>query len=197
MSGHPLPAAVILDRDGVINDYDEPVNRPDQLRVFPWSASAIRRLNDSGYRVMVATNQGGVGLGYLSAQELDAIHEHLSFLLAREGAHIDAYAACTHAPRARCSCRKPRPGLIEQLHELVPFDRAASFMIGDQESDVEAGLAAGLRAIRIGPAPDGTRAEYIAADLADAVRYILEAPRGHHVHRMGRTHVDKGFPGVL
>jgi D-glycero-D-manno-heptose 1,7-bisphosphate phosphatase len=182
-----LPSAVILDRDGVINANDEPVNRPDQLRLFPWTATAIRQLNEAGYRVMVATNQGGVGLGYLSARQLDRIHEHMCDMLARDGAFVEAIAACTHAPHAGCECRKPRPGLIEQLFSLVPFDRTSSFMIGDRESDVEAGLAAGLRTIRIGPAPEGTKAEYIATDLSDAVRYVLDAPPAPGSHTMGET----------
>ncbi|MBX6353535.1 MAG: HAD family hydrolase [Thermoflavifilum sp.] len=196
MSDRPLPPAVILDRDGVINDNDEPVNGPEQLRLYPWAAAAIRRLNEAGYRVMVATNQGGVGLGYMSAQDLDAVHERLSALLKEEGAVIEAYAACTHPPQAGCDCRKPRPGLIHKLWEVIPFDKSRSFMVGDRESDVEAALAAGLRAIRIGPPSEGTRAERSVANLREAVDYIMQTSRDDFSpHTMGAKTPRETFRG--
>lgn len=165
--------AVVLDRDGVINDNREHihVHSPQELVLFPWTAEAIRRLNEAGWLVMVATNQGGVGLGFLTREDLAAVHEALRARLRAEGAVIDEIAACIHAPDAGCACRKPRPGLLYELWRRRPFDVTQSYMVGDRETDILAGRAMGMRTIFVGRGP--TTADDRAANLLAAVRIIL------------------------
>ena len=149
------PGAAFLDRDGTINvkagGKGEYIETPDQLRLLQGAASAIRRLNDAGLRVLVITNQRGIALGRLTTADLSSIHSRLNELLAEEsGAHIDAFFYCPHHIGA-CSCRKPDTGLFLQAKERWPdIDFKASVMIGDSESDVIAGQKIGITSILIG-----------------------------------------------
>lgn len=169
-----MKRAVILDRDGVINDNSEVihVHEPSEFVLFPQVCEAIALLNHHDYLVMVATNQGGVGLGFLSEQALTDVHQEMIRLLALGNARLDAIAACIHPPKSGCSCRKPKPGLLFQLNELHPFESSRSTMVGDRETDVQAGLAAGMRTVLIGQAP--TQADFTADSLYDAVQWILK-----------------------
>jgi len=90
--------AVFVDRDGVVNDQTAFVNKPDDFRLLPGAAAAIRRLNEAKIPVIVVTNQGGIALGYLTEDDLAAIHEHMAELLAGEGAHVDAVFYCPYLP---------------------------------------------------------------------------------------------------
>lgn len=166
-----MKKAVILDRDGVINESRRPVNRPEQFRFIPGVPEAIKQLNDAGYTVCVATNQGGVGLGYLSEQGLSEIHDHMKRLLQERGAHVEAIKACIHRPDEGCTCRKPAPGMILQLIEELELNPEASYMVGDRDTDVEAGRAAGVRTIFLGSSP--STADLVASNLAEAARQIL------------------------
>jgi D-glycero-D-manno-heptose 1,7-bisphosphate phosphatase len=144
--------AAFLDRDGTINvkaadgDY---ITAPDELRLLPGAAQAIRRLNDAGTLTIVVTNQRGVALGRMSAADLEAIHRRLQALLARAGARIDAFFVCMH-DIGECGCRKPGVGLFQQALERFPaIDVRRSVMIGDAPSDVQAGEAFGVRTLRV------------------------------------------------
>ncbi|MDI3256450.1 MAG: HAD family hydrolase [Kyrpidia sp.] len=163
--------AVFLDRDGVINPYVDDIHRLGAFHLLPGVGTAIRRLNDAGLWVFVVTNQGGVGLGYMSEGDVRAVHRQMRRQLAAEQATVDAVRFCPHPPRAGCPCRKPRPGMLLDLMKVHPVDRECSFMVGDRESDVEAGHRAGILAVRIGEGP--TRAEFRARDLPHAVNLIL------------------------
>ncbi|NEV63435.1 D-glycero-beta-D-manno-heptose 1,7-bisphosphate 7-phosphatase [Thiorhodococcus minor] len=135
---------VILDRDGVINhDSDTYVKSVGEWTPIPGSIDAITRLSRSGYRVAVATNQSGLARSLFTHAELNAIHRQLHALLATQGGKIELIAFCPHGPDAGCRCRKPGPGLLEEIAgrfgcclESVPF-------IGDSISDVRAARAAG------------------------------------------------------
>lgn len=168
--------AVFLDRDGVLNKSlgRRPPNTPDELEMIPGSAQAVKRLNDAGFKVFVVTNQGGVGLGYMTKGELDAIHHRLREEVAREGGVIHDIAACTHKPWARCKCRKPKPGMLIELARKHGIDLKRSFMIGDREMDIEAGRSAGTTTILVGTAEEETAADYTAPDLLAAASLILE-----------------------
>lgn len=166
-----MKKAVVLDRDGVINDNSRPVNRPDELILFPDAAESIARLNQAGFLVCVATNQGGVGLGYLSSEGLDEIHARMIERLAEHGAAIDRIAACTHAPHEGCPCRKPKPGMIFDLQSHLLFSLRESFMVGDRETDVEAGIEAGLKTAFIGTGE--TKADFRTTSLTGVVDWIL------------------------
>lgn len=143
-------AAVFLDRDDTLV-----VDRGYTHRVedFVWvkgADTALRRLHASGIRVFVATNQGGIGLGLFSELEMHQFNSHLCAEAVRSGGKISDIAFCPHHPRAAtpayrtpCQCRKPAPGMIVSLAEKWHIDLARSVVIGDRQSDLEAGLAAG------------------------------------------------------
>jgi D-glycero-D-manno-heptose 1,7-bisphosphate phosphatase len=164
--------AVFLDRDGVINDHIRYVNRPEDLILFPGTGEALKRLRDAGYRLFVVTNQGGVGLGYMTEENLQAIHQKMKEELALEGAFLDDIAYCPHKPHAGCACRKPHPTMITDLAKRHAIDLVQSYMIGDRETDIEAGIRAGTRTILIGEGP--SQADYVVPDLTRAVDVILK-----------------------
>jgi len=107
---------IILDRDGVINeDSDDYIKSPEEWIPIPGSLEAIARLEHAGYSVAIATNQSGIARGLFTERDLDAMHMKLHHELARLGAHIDLIAWCPHGPGEGCTCRKPAPGLYEQI----------------------------------------------------------------------------------
>ncbi|MEO3944617.1 HAD family hydrolase [Gorillibacterium sp. CAU 1737] len=171
-----MKQAVFLDRDGVINecstDRVKHVNHPHQFLLLPGAAEAIRSLNEAGLPVYVVTNQGGVGLGFMKEASLLAIHKRMTSLLAEQGATLEDIAYCPHRPKSGCSCRKPSPGMLLHLAGEHGIDLSRSIMVGDRETDMEAGKAAGCRTVRIGPFDP--LADHSAPSLAEAVPWILE-----------------------
>lgn len=172
---------VLVDRDGTINQEMDYVLEPDQLRLIPGAASALRELRDLGLGIVVVTNQSPIGRGWLTPEELDAIHEHLSALLAADGASVDGYYACPHAPDDGCDCRKPATGLALRAAAEHGFDLAEAFVVGDHAGDVEMGQRIGARTIlvRTGHGPEELAkaapfADHVADDLAAAVAIIRD-----------------------
>jgi D-glycero-D-manno-heptose 1,7-bisphosphate phosphatase len=144
--------AVFLDRDGTLNEDIGYVHRVPDFRWLPGAVNAIRRLNDAGYYVFVATNQSGVARGMYDEAAVRRLHDWMNRELRVAGAHIDDIRYCPHHPgadiaayRAVCSCRKPAPGMLLDLMNCWPVIREASIMIGDRDSDAAAGKAAGIR----------------------------------------------------
>ena len=152
--------AIFLDRDGTINRYVGFLRDIDEMELLPGAAEAIRRINQSGYLTVVVTNQPVIARGEVTWEELDEIHRKLETLLGREGAYVDDIVICPHHPdkgfagerpeyKTECDCRKPKPGLLLQAAEKNNIDLAASWMIGDSDSDVQAGEAAGCRTVKL------------------------------------------------
>ncbi len=141
---------VIVDRDGVIN-YDSPdhIRSPEEWVPIPGSLDAIARLNRAGYRVMVATNQSGLGRGLFDIGALTRIHHKMQRLLAEAGASIEAVFFCPHTPADDCPCRKPRPGLLRDIRRRLGVDLAEVVVVGDTLADVEAAVAAGARPVLV------------------------------------------------
>ena len=144
--------AVFLDRDGTINVEKEYLHRPEELEFIPGVPQAIARLNRAGYLVVVVTNQSGVARGYFSVADVNRLHQVMQQRLSDEGAHIDAYYLCPHHPhkgldeyRLDCDCRKGKPGMLLQAAVDFSIDLSRSFMVGDKDADVLAGIAAGCR----------------------------------------------------
>lgn len=163
--------AVFLDRDGVINDNKKPVNKPQDLKIYPWVAPSIERLNQAGYLVFVVTNQGGIELGYMTPKDLDDIHQQMTFILNQQNAHIDEILYCPHY-KTKCSCRKPEAGMLLAMAHKYTVSLQDSWMIGDREPDILAGKAAGCKTIKLGA--EDTPADYTCQRLDQAVDYILK-----------------------
>ena len=135
---------MILDRDGVINqDSEHYIKSPDEWVPLPGSLEAIARLNQGGYRVMVATNQSGLARGLFDIDALQAIHQKMHNLLEKVGGHIDGVFFCPHGPDARCNCRKPKPGLFHQIERRLRLDLHGVPAVGDSLRDIIAAQRAG------------------------------------------------------
>jgi len=141
--------AVFIDRDGTISEEVGYVNHPSRFRVYPYSAEAIRILNDNGWLAIVITNQAGVARGYFPEEMIASVHDRLKTDLAN--AQLDAIYYCAHHPsvgeppyRFDCDCRKPKTGLIDCAARDFEIDLEASWMVGDRYSDVELARNAGL-----------------------------------------------------
>jgi D-glycero-D-manno-heptose 1,7-bisphosphate phosphatase len=137
---------IILDRDGTINeDRDDFVKTPDEWVPIPGALEAIARLNHAGWHTVVATNQSGLGRGTFDMATLNAMHTKMNQLLAKQGGRIDAVFFCPHAPEEACNCRKPLPGLFEQIGARFGVDLCDVPVVGDSLRDLQAGVAVGCQ----------------------------------------------------
>lgn len=143
-------ALVILDRDGVINeDSDAFVKNLDEWIPLTGSIEAIARLSKAGHIVAVATNQSGLGRGLFDRAELEAMHDHLNELVAAQGGKLAGIYFCPHKPDDGCLCRKPLPGLLDQLAADLKMSLRDASMVGDSLRDLEAGLARGCHPVLV------------------------------------------------
>ncbi len=115
-------SAVFLDRDGTICEDVNYLSRPDELKIFPFAAEAVRLLNENDFLVILITNQSGIARGFFDENALRDIHEKLVFELAEQNAKLDAIYFCPHNPVDNCTCRKPKPGMIEQAARDFSID---------------------------------------------------------------------------
>jgi len=135
---------VILDRDGTINeDRDDFVKSPEEWVPLPGALEAIARLNHAGWHTVLATNQSGLGRGLFDMAMLNAMHARMNQMLAKVGGRIDAVFFCPHSPEEQCECRKPLPGLMQQIGERYGVDLREVPIVGDALRDLQAGMAAG------------------------------------------------------
>ena len=174
---------VILDRDGVINyDSDQFIKSPAEWKPIPGSLEAIARLCQAGWRVVVATNQSGVGRGLFDMDMLNGIHNKMHRAVQSAGGRIDAVFFCPHTAENKCSCRKPQPGMFQRIGETFKVDLAGVPAIGDSLRDLQAAAAVGARPILVlsgkgkktqvaGGLPEGTT---VCTDLAAAVDQLLK-----------------------
>ena len=141
---------VILDRDGVINeDTGDYVKSPEEWRPIPGSLEAIAKLHQADWRVVIASNQSAIGRGLVTLETLGRIHRKMDDALEELGGRIDGLFFCPHAPGARCRCRKPNPGLLEDIGRRLHVELTGVPFIGDTLKDVDAAQAVGARAILV------------------------------------------------
>lgn len=137
---------IVLDRDGVINfDSDQFIKKPEEWKPIPGSLEAIARLNESGWRVIVASNQSGVGRGLFDMDTLNAINEKMTKALGQVGGRLDAIFFCPHTADSTCDCRKPKPGMLLQIAERFNVELADVPCVGDGLRDLQAAAAAGAQ----------------------------------------------------
>ena len=175
---------VILDRDGVINhDRDQYIKSPAEWRPIPGSIEAIARLHQGGWRIVVATNQSGIGRGLFDMATLNAINDKMMELVFRQGGRIDALFFCPHTAAESCGCRKPRTGMFEEIAARFHTELKGVPVVGDSLKDLQAADAVGAQPLLVltgkgqrtraqGGLPRRTQ---IFDDLADAARHLVAA----------------------
>ena len=168
--------AVFLDRDGTLMEEAHYCSHPDQVKIIPGVPEALRALKDAGYRLVVITNQSGIGRGYYTLADYQAVSAHFLNLLG--GGLIDATYFCPEAPEKNSPRRKPATGMLVEAQRDLGLDFARSWFIGDKAVDVQCGRAAGVRPILVltghGAKEDASGAEFVAKDFASAAAFILK-----------------------
>ena len=177
--------AIFLDRDGVvIENRSNYVRSWDDVDIYPAAVQALACYASSPYKIVFVTNQSAVGRGIISFDTAQAINQRLVCELQKSGCRIDGVFMCPHAPNENCSCRKPRPGLLQQASSSLSIDLMNSIIIGDAWTDLQAGKAAGLQQValvRTGrgrqqlklPAPPSLSNAPAYDSLADALKALV------------------------
>jgi D-glycero-D-manno-heptose 1,7-bisphosphate phosphatase len=177
---------VILDRDGTINhDSDDYIKSPEEWTPLPGALAAIARLNQAGWRVVIASNQSGIGRGLFDAASLNAMHTKMAKMLAAEGGRIDAIFFCPHTPEDACDCRKPRPGLFIDICDRYSAAPASVHAVGDSLRDAQAAFVAGCQPhlVRTGKsAPDRGPLDEAALPAGTRLHADLSAFAEHLLH---------------
>jgi histidinol-phosphate phosphatase family protein len=179
--------AVFLDRDGTINKEINYLSKKEQVEILPKVPAAIRILNDSGFLVIIITNQSGVARDYFSMETLTDINSHLLDELMKSNAKIDDIFICPHHPDEGCECRKPKIGLMKDAASKYDIDFGSSYMVGDKFTDLRTGKNAGCKTVLVltGYGKDEMEnkgdwefePDFIAEDLYEAAILIREASR--------------------
>ncbi|MES2604518.1 MAG: D-glycero-beta-D-manno-heptose 1,7-bisphosphate 7-phosphatase [Pseudomonadota bacterium] len=182
----PAPKLVILDRDGVINaDSDDYIRTVDEWIPLPGSIEAIARLSQAGYRIAVATNQSGLARGYFDEYTLANMHSKMCALVEEAGGQIDVICYCPHAPDENCNCRKPLPGLLEQIAAELNQSVQNAWLVGDHEKDLQMAVGGGCKPLLVRTGKGVLMEQKISAelraqtsvvdDLAAAATFILNS----------------------
>ena len=185
---------MFLDRDGTVAK-DVPYCRcVDDFVLLPGAPQAIRLLNESGFKVIVITNQSGIGRGYFTEETLSHIHRKMIEELGKHGARVDAIYYCPHHPDENCACRKPKPALLLKAAQEMDIALGHSYMIGDDLKDVEAGRSAGCRTIWLTPhsslgqaLPQHQSPDHTAESLYEATTWLIQDARSGPVQEMRIT----------
>jgi histidinol-phosphate phosphatase family protein len=155
-------------------------SRPKDFKLFPRTARAVKQLKEHGFKVIVVTNQSGVGRGYFTEETLLKIHNKMKKELAKEGAILDGIYYCPHHPDDKCDCRKPKPGLVIRAAHENGIDLERSFVVGDLPFDIGLGKAAGMKTILVGHSPSdeaiALEPDAIMPNLQAATQAILRWP---------------------
>ena len=175
MSSTSTPA-VFLDRDGTLMEEAHYCSHPDQVRIIPGVPEALRALKAAGYRLVIVTNQSGIGRGYYTLADYETVQAHFLGLLG-DGL-VDATYFCPEAPEKGSPRRKPATGMVIEAQRDLGLDLARSWFIGDKAVDIQCGRNAGMRPILVltghGAEQDASGAEFVAKDFASAVAFVLK-----------------------
>lgn len=192
MSKDSKRRALFLDRDGTVAEEVGYINHLSRFRLYPWSAAAIRCINEAGLAAVVVTNQAGVARGYFAEELIGQVNKRMVEELARDDARLDGVYYCPHHPdagkppyRQRCRCRKPQPGMIERAVEELDLALEGSVVVGDRYGDVVMAHRLGLRGALVLTGYGRGEYEYqrqhwpqppnwVAENLLEAVKTILK-----------------------
>jgi heptosyltransferase II len=166
------------------------VKSPDDFTVLPGVGAALARLKQAGARLVVVTNQSGLGRGYFTSKDLEAIHGKLRAILAEDGVTLDGLYFCPHHPDDRCNCRKPARGMIDRALAELQVDLSRAYVVGDSVRDVELAKLVGAQSLLVMTGPSGAEAladltardlppDYVAEAMSQAVDWIV----AHATHR--------------
>jgi len=189
-----LKPCVFFDRDGTLIEERNYLADPGGVVLLPGAADAVRRAREAGYLAVILTNQSGVGRGYFTLNEVEAVNRRLRELLAAGRGALDGIYVCPHAPEEDCPCRKPRTGLVEQAARELEIDLSGSWVVGDKAADVELARNAGMRAVLVetgygASAGEEPRrmADFVAPDVLAAVEWIVKASMGDERAKQGKA----------
>ncbi|RME54273.1 D-glycero-beta-D-manno-heptose 1,7-bisphosphate 7-phosphatase [Candidatus Woesearchaeota archaeon] len=175
-----MAKAIFLDRDGVINKEVQFVARPEEFHLLPNTIEALKLLNKTDYKLIIITNQSGMGYGYYTEENYNAVTDKMLKLFAEEGIRIDDIFYCPHRYEEECNCRKPNTGMLKKAKAKYDIDFSQSWLIGDKTSDIKAGENIGAKTILVLTGAGGKdsrydiKPDYVAADLLEAAYFILE-----------------------
>ena len=175
--------AIFLDRDGTINEEVEYLHLAEQFRFLPHALEGIKKFQDMGFRIVILTNQPGIGIGYFPVEDFYRVNRHMLAGLSKAGILVDKIYFCPHSKAEKCDCRKPEQALIERAHKDLNVDMTNSFIIGDKTSDIETGRRAGIHTVLVRTGFKGEDNEYkvkpdvVADNLLEAAKRILEMQR--------------------
>lgn len=141
--------AIFMDRDGTVSEEIGYMYHAGLYKTFPWAGPAIHRINKSGMKAVLITNQSGIARGYFEESMVHEVHDVLRKDLARHDAKLDAIYFCPHVPDSGCDCRKPNPGMLLRAQKELDIDLKTSYVIGDKQIDVEAAYAAGAKSVLV------------------------------------------------
>lgn len=189
MSSSRLAPAIFLDRDGTIIRDRHYLKDPQHIRYYKGTFSALKILHQSGYKLVLITNQSGVGRGFMSRRDVERVHGQLKDDLKKHGVRLNAIYTCPHHPVHRCPCRKPKPTLFRRAVRELSLDTRRSYLIGDRPSDVLPAKALGARGLlvltgqgrRHHPAISKIEFVKIVRDIAGAACWILEGGKNDSV----------------
>jgi len=169
-----MNCAVFLDRDGTINyDYGY-VHEIKKFKFLPNAINALKKLSKSRYKIIITTNQSGIGRGYFPEADFMRLSKHMVDSLKRQNARIDAIYHCPHAPEEKCACRKPKTAMLFSAKKDFNIALNKSFVIGDKLEDIEMGKKAGCRTILVTSGNKNHSADLCARNLSEAAKYILD-----------------------
>ena len=177
--------AVFLDRDGVINVDKGYVHKIEDFEFYPDVFDGLKKLQEAGFKLVIITNQSGIAVGYYTEDDFHKLTEYMLNEFSKQGIKIEKVYYCPHHPegiipelKQVCTCRKPATGMIESAIEEFNIDPLNSFLIGDKETDIQAGKKMGIKSILVKTGQglkyvNNTTADYIAENFTDAVGFIL------------------------
>lgn len=171
--------AVFLDRDGTIARDVHYCRRPEDFELLPAVPEAIKHLNESGFKVVVITNQSGIARSYFTEEMLARIHQKMKQELAKGGAWVDGIYYCPHHPDDGCDCRKPKTALFLQAAKELHIDLSRSFVVGDMQMDVDAGKALGCKTVLLTTGPQEASSivdppDYTVNSLLEAAQCMIK-----------------------